>query len=207
MNDTCSPTESKTLADQANNSMHPNKRGKKSFDEMTPEELARAESLAKYRWTGIIIAFFFIQAVIWSFAIVMTHNDPSHAVAKEYNNQTMSWNEQRELLAASQALGWQATATVSEFPDALGNRVFGIQLVDREGKPIADANVKATVFHQARANEEMTFVMNEAEPGLYVATGMINRKGTWRIACEATQGDKKFVWDERLYLDFASMKK
>ncbi len=43
------------------------------------------ERSAQFLWMGFIISFFAIQAVIWTFALIMTSNDKSHAVVAGYD--------------------------------------------------------------------------------------------------------------------------
>ncbi|MCE2792876.1 MAG: hypothetical protein LW697_10550 [Blastopirellula sp.] len=59
-----------------------------------PDALAQREATARLLWTGGIIAFFAIQAVLWIVAITLTSQDPSHVVFEGYDQRALNWADQ-----------------------------------------------------------------------------------------------------------------
>ena len=59
------------------------------------------EKTAQLMWTGFILGFFVIQAIIWIIAISITARDASHAVVAGYDEKALKWDDQKALSAAS----------------------------------------------------------------------------------------------------------
>ena len=66
--------------------------------------LQQKEKTAQFLWTGFILMFFVIQAIVWIVAITLTANDKSHAVLPNYDERALKWNEEVALRAASEKL-------------------------------------------------------------------------------------------------------
>ena len=76
--------------------------------------LQQKEKTAQFLWTGFILMFFVIQAIVWIIAITLTSNDKSHAVLPDYDQRALNWNEQVKVRAASEKLGWQSRLSIDE---------------------------------------------------------------------------------------------
>ena len=77
------------------------------------------EATARLLWTGGIIAFFAIQAVLWIVAITLTSQDPSHVVFEGYDQRALNWDSWQQSMRASAALGWQPRIEVATRADHL----------------------------------------------------------------------------------------
>jgi nitrogen fixation protein FixH len=158
-----------------------------------PEALAQREATARLLWTGGIIAFFVIQAVLWTVAITLTSQDPSHVVLEGYDQRALNWDSWQETVRASAALGWKAELQIGESANVTGQRDLTLRLVDRNGQPVSAAAIDLKLFHRARAAEAETFRLQELLPGEYVTSFRPQHAGIWKFEITATKGTDKFL--------------
>jgi nitrogen fixation protein FixH len=158
------------------------------------------EITAQFAWTGFILAFFLIQAIIWIVAITYTLGDVSHAVVSGYDEQALRWDEIKSMRNASASLGWLCAIEVSDVSNIRGIRRVTCSLKDRAGQPVADANVKVQAFHVGRAGDKQRLQMVEVEPGIYESQVRIRRTGNWQFSGRAHRADAIFLIDQRLFV-------
>ena len=149
-------------------------------------------------WTGFIVCFFLIQAVIWMVAISITHRDHSHAVVSGYDEQALNWDEIKKQQKASQALGWSSQLSVENKSDTIGQRKLNLILLDRHGLPVTSADVEIQAFHRGRAAIVQKVDIVETAPGKYVTRLQIRNPGKWRFSGKAKVGDRLYLFDETL---------
>ena len=166
----------------------------------TQATVPKNEKKAQLLWTGFILMFFGIQAVIWSFAISITSRDSSHAVVAGYDEQALNWDEVKELQQASHLLGWQYDISVDATGDIFGNRVVTLHLNDKDGTPLDDANIKLSVFHCAIAADVQTPELAKIAAGIYSGKLKVSRPGKWRITGQATRAGQRFMFDQTLFI-------
>lgn len=162
--------------------------------------LQQKEKTAQFLWTGFILVFFLIQAIIWIVAITLTAGDKSHAVLPDYDQRAMHWNEEVALRDASQQLGWESQLKVLETSDIRGNRDFRISLTDDVHQPVTSAKIQVRAFHLARAGDPQIIHFKEIEPGLYSGTIQIRKTGNWQFEGLATTGPDVYLINERQFL-------
>ncbi len=158
-----------------------------------PESLAQREATARLLWTGGIIGFFVIQAILWTVAITLTHQDPSHAVLEGYDQRALNWDAWQDTLRASTALGWRADLEVGPPSGVEQRRELMTRLWDRNGQPVTQAGVQLRLFHRARAGEAEVVMLREILPGEYVATFRPQQPGIWKFELTATKGENQFL--------------
>lgn len=163
--------------------------------------LAQREATARMLWTGGIIGFFLIQAILWTVAITLTSQDPSHAVLEGYDQRALNWDSWQEAQRASAALGWSSILEVSSTAEVDGRRNLFLQLTDRDGKPLTGANATLRVFHRARAGEAKTVSLEEATPGTYVGDFQAQHSGFWTLELAALKGEQRYFEEFRMELD------
>lgn len=158
-----------------------------------PETLAQREATARMLWTGGIVAFFVIQAVLWTVAITLTSQDPSHVVFEGYDQRALNWDSWQETVRASAALGWKTELQIGNVATVMGQRDLTLRLADRDGQAISNATVELKLFHRARAAEAETLSLQEFRPGEYVTSFRPQHAGTWKFEVTATRGADKFL--------------
>ena len=146
---------------------------------------AHKEKRARWFWLSFILMFFVGQGVLWTYAIGIVSNDPSHAVVEDYDKFATKWDETRADKSASDALGWQAQLSADHA------RIV-VKLTDAAGAPV-EADLQAKVFHKARAAEVQEVVFSASEPGLSIGEADLERSGHWRVRLIATRGEDVFT--------------
>lgn len=80
--------------------------------EISTTEIQQKEQLARFLWTGFILMFFAVQAIIWTIAILMTSNDSSHAVVRDFEAKAALPPSRAERSDSNRAIGWTASLKV-----------------------------------------------------------------------------------------------
>lgn len=164
---------------------------------MDTSTLQQKEQIAQFVWTGFIVGFFVIQAIIWTVAITITSNDLSHAVVAGYDEQALKWDDVKQDLIDSSALGWTAEIQIDSASNPRGNRVINVCLSDRDDLPIENAVVKLRAFHRGRAADVQELSLLSVGPGVYSGNLNVQRSGIWVFSGTATQGEHQFLIEKK----------
>jgi len=156
------------------------------------DDLQSREAFAAMIWTGGIIGFFVIQAIIWAIAITITHSDPSHAAIANLDERVGSWDRRREAQVASDLLGWQTVVEVVRPTSGSGQPQVQIRLQDQAGNPVVAEQLEVTGFHRARVTERQTLPLVAVEPGVWRVASDLKRAGWWRFEGQARLGEDQF---------------
>jgi nitrogen fixation protein FixH len=159
------------------------------------------EKTAQLLWTGFILVFFIVQAIIWMVAISITIRDPSHAVVAGYDEKALKWDEEKALSEASAHLGWQAEILIDSSADILGNHAITVKLDDRDQSPVDDAKIELRAFHRALAGKPQQISLSEINEGVYTGQIQIRKSGLWQFEGVARKGEQTFLIDQRLSLE------
>jgi nitrogen fixation protein FixH len=165
------------------------------------QSIAQKEKTAQFLWTGFIVLFFVLQAILWVFAITLTANDKSHAIVEGYDEKALRWDEEKALRAASARLGWKSDISVDAEGDLRGYREIRVNLVGADDTPLTGANVNLRVFHRAYAGEPQVLDLKETEPGIYVAKVLIYKTGLWQSNGQAELDGNVFLFEDRQRLE------
>lgn len=157
-------------------------------------ELQKKENIAKFLWTGVIITFFVIQAILWAVAITLTHNDPSNGVVEDYDQKALNWNAERQMRDHSRALGWTWQAQVGPAANYGASREIRIELRDREGQLLSGQKLHLVAFHGARSAEAQHLELLEtSDPGIYQGNVQVSKLGRWLLEIKIESPDNLFV--------------
>ncbi len=170
---------------------------------LVTQEIQNRETVARFLWTGFIILFFVIQAIMWTFAITMTYNDPSQAMVADFDAK-ISAEEQLQKERISKQLGWQAILTIEKpiaANDVFGNADVTLNLADRTGHPVSVPSVEMKTFHCGRAALVQAVNLEPTAAGVYVGKMRIDRSGNWQFNSEIRSGDDVFLFEDRQYLN------
>lgn len=170
---------------------------------MDSEAQASRESLAQMLWGTGIVGFFVIQMTLWSIALYITHNDPSHKVVADYDQRTVSWDEHRRQVSASRKLGWTARIDVSPDADLRGYRTLNLVVTDDQHAPVDLDKVSLKIFHRARAAESQELEMKAVGRHAWQATARMQKSGKWQFSGTATKGEQQLLIDQQQPLTFA----
>jgi nitrogen fixation protein FixH len=162
--------------------------------------LEHKEKTAQFIWTGFILVFFVIQAIIWTVAITLTARDQSHAVVAGYDEKALHWDDEKALRNASDQLGWQADLLVDTDGDIRHIHTITLQLEKADKSPVADANIQLSAFHRSRAGAPQQINFTETSDGIYTGKIEIRKSGNWQFDGLALAGDDIFLIKQKQHL-------
>lgn len=168
----------------------------------TPTEPAAAAPSAKrFVMPAVVFGFLGAHMLFIFVAISLAVGDRSFAVVPDYYQKAVDWDDHKQVLADSAALGWSVQVIPSREVSVRGERELAVVLHDRDGSPIEDAEVNATLYPHARASQVAEVALPATdEPGRYAAPAQMRRDGVWSIALHVTRGDATFVHEEKPYV-------
>ena len=162
--------------------------------------LEHKEKTAQFIWTGFILLFFLIQAIIWIVAITLTSHDPSHAVVAGYDEKALHWDQEKAMRNASQQLGWQASLQIDPTTDIARQHLLTLQLEKADETPVENAAITLKAFHRGRAGVPQKIDMAETGPGIYSGKIEIRKSGNWQFDGLAIAGEDVFLIEQIHYL-------
>lgn len=165
------------------------------------KERNTVETWARRRWMGFVVGVFVAQATLWGVALWLVGSDESHAIVSDYDQRALDWDAHVQARARSAALGWTASVTVDPRASDQEGRVLSVELDDRDGRPISDAVVEASIFHQARATERTTIALEPRGPGGYAGLAPMTRAGKWRVELSARRGGDELLLERTVALE------
>ncbi|WP_432798588.1 FixH family protein [Poriferisphaera sp. WC338] len=160
------------------------------------EDRATLLRKSKFMWAGVV-ALLVIQVILGIFAIYLIVGDKTNAITPNYYKKAIHWDEHAALLTESKKLGWTINPSFSH-PDVTGQRTMSLQIQDKDGNPIRNADINATYFAHTRAADEFTASLDHqtysndsnskvtGKAGVYFIPIRIQRKGTWSFRFTVT---------------------
>ncbi|MBL8856277.1 MAG: FixH family protein [Planctomycetaceae bacterium] len=159
------------------------------------DEHQSKEALAQMLWTGGIIGFFAIQAIIWIVAITLTSNDPSHAVVADLDERVGSSDIRRAAREASDRLGWSTSVSVVPSANPATKRSVQIRISNQAGQAIPIEEIEVFGFHRARVTERKSLKLQAVEPGVWEVDEPLTRTGWWRFQGQAKLGHDQYQFE------------
>ena len=131
----------------------------------------------------IAVACILGVTVIGNIAVmVIANDDPSFAIESNYYQKAVDFDSTMGLERESVKLGWQATGAI----ERVANEAHVvITLRDVREQAITGAAVYVDAIFNARANEVLRVVLQESEPGRYVAPLVVAHAGIWELRINA----------------------
>jgi len=150
-----------------------------------------------FAWALVPVVLLGTMFVGWGVMISLALDDPAFAIEPEYYDKAVHFDEHRAEARESRELGW--SLQVAPRLDAEGALV-DVTLRDRQGRPIKDASVKATVFHNARSSQWRQLEFRGDGHGRYSQRLAPWRPGLWELRFEVQRGGQRFLQVTRLSL-------
>ena len=164
------------------------------------QSIQAREKNSQMVWTGLILMFFLIQAVIWTVAFCLTASDQSHSVVSGYDEKALKWDEEKALRIASEKLGWQAKLKIDSTGDIHNMHLMNIELNDPDDLPIEEATIRLLAFHRSRSSVKQTIELMETSAGIYSGKIKVDKSGLWQFEGSAIKDDKTFLINQRQHL-------
>jgi nitrogen fixation protein FixH len=108
----------------------------------------------------------------------------------------LSYNKRLAAAAAQEALGWQASLDAEAVEP--GEVAITFDLADRNGDPIAAADVSARIDRPLQDGFEQTIALRETRSGRYAASVDLPLRGQWNVAITAEVRGQNYQLTERI---------
>ena len=145
-------------------------------------------------WPAIIVCMLVVHVTIWLGFAVIAVRDPTVAVEPDYYRKSLQWDAARAQGRKNRELGWSVNIEADAQAGILGDRNLRCSIVNREGKPVAGADVALVAFPHARARQRVDVKLAEKSPGVYAAKARMRRPGLWEFRLTARRGDQTFTY-------------
>lgn len=162
------------------------------------------------RFWPIFIVALLLGNVLGAAALVLfALDDPSHQVEKDYYQKALAWNGEMAQQRTNQQLGWQTALSFEAAPSTtqpVGARARGtgpdsrlpatlvvITLKDRQGKPLAGAQLQLECFALRLSGRRLRVALRERKPGRYEAPLLLFPRGLWRFLLRAERQGQRFT--------------
>lgn len=131
-----------------------------------------------------MIGFFgviFVVNGIFLYKALQTHTG---VVSQQPYRKGLGYNERIAFERNQDSLGWQETLTLGAGADTLT-----FELKDKAGSPVTGLRVTGSIGRPSTVEHDAKLMMEEREPGRYVATFTAREPGGWLVDLAATRLD------------------
>jgi nitrogen fixation protein FixH len=159
-----------------------------------PEDAARRAHRARRArifWPAFIIGLMVIHIGGVAVLIQIATSDPSFQIEEDYYDKALAWDQRMEQDRTNLRLGWKSELSFQR--RAPEQAYVQARISDREGLPVAGAEVQLVTFHKARAGDVIRSTMKELAPGTYATLLPAKRSGIWEFRLEARRGSERFT--------------
>ncbi len=154
---------------------------------------SKSRAPGSYRWPLIVIAFLGVHVVLISVGVAIATHDPTFAVTPDYYDKALNWDKIQAAKRASEKLGWKLAIAPALKVQPNGERAVEISLQDRNGHPVAGAQINITYFHHAHAMDRMKLTGTTAADGKLAVNVPMRWAGFYSFACTADSGGTNFT--------------
>ncbi|WP_240032135.1 FixH family protein [Pseudomethylobacillus aquaticus] len=174
----------------------------------------------KMHWAPrLIIAFFMglvvLNAVLLSIAshglpgIIADLLLPPRDTQKVYtafpgvvpHDKNKSYEPHLQQVIQQQELGWQAELQGLQQLRSRQASPVTLQLSDRNGKPISQAEARIELWRMANSRDDQTLALDEASPGVYQTRLRLPDAGRWVLILQINHADGSYRSSQQLFLE------
>lgn len=168
----------------------------------------RGKDGKRMHWAPIVILGFFLVLTIQNGAfIVMAEKGLMFKAKAEdsfvstrfpgevpnaYHKKEAYYNAYQQRLMDQEARGWQVKFGFAEKPHVDQDNFFMVQLLDKEGVPLENADVTAKFTRSAEQELNSSFALEMTEPGIYSVPIMFPRVGPWGLVLDIIRDDETY---------------
>ena len=110
-------------------------------------------------------------------------------VSHDYQEKEALYNAYLRQVEVQQARGWQVRKGWRYPPVAAQLATFIVAVSDRDGRPVADAEVSGRFLRTSSGRDDFSFVMSEVAPGEYRVSLAMPLHGLWELVLLIRRGD------------------
>ena len=145
------------------------------------------------RWPLIVVGLLVGHVSLMVVAVVLATRDKSFAVLPDYYQRAVRWDAEQAERRAGERLGWQCTITPTDRFDRTGARVVELTLVDADGRPLANADVRVAYFAHARSAQRAEATFRTDARGAATGPMRLRAEGFYEMGVTATHDGRRFV--------------
>lgn len=136
-----------------------------------------------------------VAANLW--VMKVANGDPSFAIEPDYYKKAVNYDSTMAQERTNATLGWIVGTQFAPIGDGKATKLT-VTLRDAQAVPLSGARVAIMTRFNARANDTLTAVLTEAQPGLYTAALPIAHTGEWEVRVDATRDGAKYSSSTRV---------
>ena len=144
-------------------------------------------------WGGIIVGLLLLQIVLCTAGAYCAVGGRGVAVESDYYNKALHWDDHLALEEKSRRLGWTTQLDVGSAETSRGERALMLNLHDRTGAPLNNADVEIAYFHHAHALDLRKATLRMIRPGFYSASVELEHRGIWEFRLTVKRGKDTFI--------------
>jgi hypothetical protein len=157
-------------------------------------------NLRALAWPALIVSMLGANMAIVAVTVIASRRDEGATITPGYDERALRWDEHREALEASRALGWRCEAAVDRTAD--GAATLQLDLLDASGSPLASMPLQVECFHNAHPKHPTAARLTTDEHGAVRLALASARAGlhTVRIECPATPSRARFMLELEVFV-------
>jgi nitrogen fixation protein FixH len=139
-------------------------------------------------WPGMVFGLIGLNFCVVAATVYAAHARRSaFAIETDYDRKALRWDDAARQLRTNAQLGWSVRV------DSVEGGRLRISLLDRDGHGLDGADVRAEVFHHARAGDRVVAALAHEAGGRYAAGVRIATPGLWELRFEVRRGADVFT--------------
>jgi len=142
-------------------------------------------------WPFAIVGLLGLNMAVVGVTVFYATSDRSLAIEPNYYQKALAWDRTRIQDTRNTQLGW--TLTLKSDRTDSNNALLSVELRDKGGSSIDDANIEVIAFHNSRAAERSTTLLASRGEGRYVGTMPADRDGVWHYRVTIHHGTDLFT--------------
>ncbi len=142
---------------------------------------AKLERRSRNVWVTAVVGLLSLQVIGGVTTVMLAVGDPTGAIIPNYHSKAVNWDSTRRALQMTDELGLAIRADATISPVDSSKRTLLVEVFDREQQPVTQFRLHAKVFHHARGSEVHSVALDEAQPGVYVASTSLSQAGMWQL--------------------------
>ncbi len=146
-------------------------------------------------WVTLVAVVLLVNIVMISLAIT---TNPG-LVSEDYYERGRDYEKNvTTKIAARHALAWSISADFPGSPVMNNNEKYRFTVVDKQGVPVSNGQVSASIYRPSDVNADFKVEMSEIVPGVYSGDINFPLKGRWEITISLKRGDDVYDFTRRV---------
>ncbi|MBI3187807.1 MAG: FixH family protein [Gammaproteobacteria bacterium] len=146
-------------------------------------------------WVTLVAVVLLVNIVMISLAIT---TNPG-LVSEDYYERGRNYEKTvTTKIAARHALAWSISADFPTSPVMNNNEKYRFTVVDKQGVPVSNGQVTASIYRPSDVNADFKVEMSEIVPGVYSGDINFPLKGRWEITVALKRGDDVYDFTRRV---------